>query len=60
MNDKYAPGRKIYFPWTGNTYIITDVDDAAQTVTFALPFDLADKTTETVEDLDAVDAQVRK
>ncbi len=56
---EYAPGREIHFPHTGNTYVITAVDQDAQTVTFARPFDLDDNTTETIADLDAVDVEVR-
>jgi hypothetical protein len=56
--DKYAPGKQLYFPYTGNTYVITAVDDAAQTVTFALPFDLEDATTETIAAIESVDVRV--
>lgn len=55
---KYAPDLKLYFPYTGNTYVITAVDQEAGTVSFALPFDLEDVTTETVADLESVDVQV--
>lgn len=55
---KYAPDKLLYFPYTGNTYVITAVDWDAQTVTFALPFDLEDETTETIADLESVDVQV--
>ena len=62
MAAKYQPGDAIRFPWTGGriTYVITAVDEQAQTVTFALPFDLEDCTTETFADLDAVDVEVSR
>lgn len=55
---KYAPGKRLYFPYTMNTYVITAVDRAAQTVTFAAPFDLADESTATIADLESVDVRV--
>ncbi|MCI2423099.1 hypothetical protein MOQ72_37345 [Saccharopolyspora sp. K220] len=57
MSD-YTDGAGIFFPWTGNRYVITKVDRAAGTVTFAPRFDLADETEEAIADLESVDAQV--
>lgn len=51
-------GKTLYFPYTGSTYVITAVDREAGTISFALPFDLEDVTTETVADLESVDVRV--
>lgn len=58
-NAKYAVGKRMYFPYgSGITYVITAVDPVAQTVTFALPFDREDETTETMAALESVDVRV--
>lgn len=56
---KYAVGKHMVFPYgSGLTYVITAVDRQAGTVTFALPFDREDETTETIADLESVDVRV--
>jgi hypothetical protein len=53
---KYAAGKRLRFPLSGNVYNITAVVDGE--VTFARPDDPEDWTTETAEDLDAADVVV--
>lgn len=56
----YAPGKRLIFPYTGNSYVIVAVDESAQTVTFVVPHDRGDVTTETIADLESADAQVSR
>lgn len=48
----YEVGKRMRFNFSGNVYLIREVDAVERTVTFARPGDLEDATTETVEDLD--------
>lgn len=54
----YEVGARLCFPWTGGVYLITEVNREARTVTFAVPSDPEDSTTETFDELAAVDAEV--
>ncbi len=56
---KYVPNMRLYFPYgSSSIYVITAVDQDAQTVTFAPPYDREDETTETMADLESVDVRV--
>lgn len=55
MNNEYVRGATLLFTRTGNRYIIIGVNHKRGTVTFAVPGDLEDYTTESIEDLEKVD-----
>lgn len=57
---EYHVGDELLFVHTGNRYVITKVDTAAATVTFAPYYDPTDEWTETIAELEAVDTQVRR
>lgn len=57
-SSRYAPGNQLYFPYTNNYYVITAVDEDAQTVTFARACDLDDDITETIVDIESVNVRV--
>ncbi|RSD21982.1 hypothetical protein [Amycolatopsis eburnea] len=51
-------GKRIRFPHTGSVDVVLAVDEAAETLTFAVPDDHDDNATESFADLVAVDAEV--
>lgn len=61
MTEPYLPsdtGKRLRFLQTGSIYRIDSVDAEECTVTFSVPGDPEDATTETFEDLMAADAVV--